>query len=108
MSPELFFGVLASLRTSRSSRTEELRMEEEVRVLMARVLEEALSAGDAEAPPSVRDEFTKLAPAPPPPRAFSLLCRPEMEAEVTLGSAHSDTPTMMLLPKTLPFLLSAF
>ena len=62
MRPELFLGVLASLTTSRSSLTEELRIEEEVSVLMARVREtEGLKEEEEEeAPPSVKEELTRL------------------------------------------------
>jgi len=77
MRPELFLGVLASLTTSRSSLTEELRSEEEVSVLMARVREtEGLKEEEEEeAPPSVKEELTRLGEAKLvlPPTAFSLL-----------------------------------
>ena len=81
--------MLASLTTSRSSLTDELRMEEDVRVLMARVRDtDALNAGDAaaDALPSANEELTRLGEAKLAlaPTAFSLLLRPEMEAEVTL------------------------
>lgn len=85
MSPELFLGVLASLMTSRSSLTDELRSEEDVRVLIARFrVTEALRAGEAAAeatPPNVIDELTS--PGGEAKLAFSLL-RPEMEPEATL------------------------
>ena len=66
MSPELFLGLEASLTTSRSSLTEELRTEEEFKGRMARILDvDRLLLADEETPPAPppsvsEEEFTRL------------------------------------------------
>ena len=85
MSPELFLGLLASLTTSRSSLTEELRTEEDVSGRMARVRDEETLPGVAGDAPSVNeDELMRLGEAKLPLAAMApSMCSAEMEPEAT-------------------------
>ena len=81
MSPELFLGLEASLTKSRSSLTEELRMEDEVKGRMARILDVERLLLAWEAPPSVNEEELTRQGEEKLPLAPGSICKAEMEPE---------------------------